>query len=112
MQYIVIAVIGAAAVIVGSFFTMCQLYRLTRLDAECRGLKHPRLWGTFSLAGNNGSGILLYLIGRRRYPIVSESAEQRALKDRYRKKAGVSLTFQAAGAIICVLSLLLGEQLI
>ena len=112
MQYIVIAAVGAAAVIAGSFFTMRQLYRLVRLDAECRGLKRPRLWGTFSLAGNNGSGLLVYLIGRRRYPIVSESAEQKALKDRYRKRAGVSLAFQAAGAIICVLSLLLGEPLI
>ena len=109
-QYIVMAAMAAAAVIVGSVFTAYQLYRLVGVDAETRGLKHPKLWGAFSLSGNGGSGLLLYLIGRRRYPVVSESAEQRALKGRYQKRLGVSLTFQAAGAVVCVLAVLLGGQ--
>lgn len=110
-QYIVIAAIAVAAVIVGSAFTAYQLYRLVGVDAETRGLKHPKLWGVFSLSGNGGTGLLLYLIGRRRYPVVSESAEQRALKGRYKKRLGVSLTFQAAGAVAFVLAMLLGGQM-
>ena len=41
--YIVFAAVGAAAVIVGSFSCVYQLYRLVQVDAECRGLKHPKL---------------------------------------------------------------------
>lgn len=36
-QYIVMAAMAAAAVIVGSVFTAYQLYRLVGVDAETRG---------------------------------------------------------------------------
>lgn len=107
---IVPAAIGAAAVIVGSLFSMCQLYRLVKLDAECRGMKHPGLWGAFALTGNNSTGLLLYLIGRRKHPIVSISEEQENLMARRKKRFGVGLVFLAAGAIMCVLSLFLSGQ--
>lgn len=110
--YIVFAAIGAAAVIVGSFFSMYQLYRLVQVDAVCRGLKHPKLWGAFALSGNNSSGLLLYLIGRRKYPVLSMSEEQRQFMGRCKRNIGVGFIFLAVGAIVCVLSLLLGEQVI
>lgn len=110
--YVVFAAIGAAAMIVGSFFNMYQLYRLVQVDARCRGLKHPKLWGAFAISGNNSSGLLLYLIGRRRYPVLSMSGEQKTLIGRCKKRIGVGFAFLAVGAIVCILSLLLGGRLI
>ena len=109
--YLVIAVIGVAAVMVGSVFTAYQLYKLVEIDAESRGLKRPRLWGVFSLAGNNGSGLLLYLLGRRKYPVTTLSEEGRRAKEVRKKKLCVSFTFQAVGAIVCVLSMFLAGEM-
>lgn len=85
IQFLIVTAMGVAAVIVGSVFTAYQLYKLVEIDAESRGLKHPRLWGAFSLAGNNSSGLLLYLIGRRKYPVLSLSREQQEGKSRRKK---------------------------
>lgn len=108
--YIVFAATGAAAVIVGGFFCMYQLYRLVQVDAECRGLKHPKLWGLFAVSGNGQSGLILYLIGRRKHPILSMSEGQQALIGTRKKRFGAGLLFLAVGAIVCVLSLLLSNQ--
>ena len=109
--YIVTAAAGAAAIIVSGFFNMCQLYRLVQTDAQCRGLKHPKLWGLFSATGNNSAGLLLlYLIGRRKYPVLSMSEEQREFMERCKRKIGVGLIFLAAGTIVLVLSLLLSGK--
>lgn len=108
--YMVTAAVGAAALIVGGFSCVYQLYRLVQVDAECRGLKHPRLWGLFAAAGNGQSGLILYLIGRRKYPILSMSEEQRALIGTRKKRFGAGLLFLAAGAIVCVLSMFLSGQ--
>lgn len=110
--YVVFAAAGAAAVIVGSFFCVYQLYRLVQVDAECRGLKHPRLWGLFAASGNGQSGLILYLIGRRKYPVLSMSQGQKDLIGRRKKRFGVGLLFLSAGAVVCVLSMLLGGQVI
>ena len=40
-------------VLMGAFALAYQIFRLTELDAKCRGLKHPKWWGLFSLSGNN-----------------------------------------------------------
>ena len=108
--YIVFAAIGAAAVIVGGFFSMYQLYRLVQVDAECRGLKHPRLWGAFALSGNGQSGLILYLIGRRKYPVLSMTEEQRSAIAGHKRRFGVGLSFLAVGAIVCVLSMFQSGQ--
>lgn len=110
-SYIVFAATGAAAVIVGSFYGIYQLYRLVQVDAECRGLKHPKLWGLFALSGNGQSGLLLYLIGRRKYPVLSMTEGQKSLMGRRKKRFAVGLLFLAAGAVVCVLSMLLGGQM-
>ena len=109
--YLVIAVIGVAAVMAGSVFTAYQLYKLVEIDAESRGLKHPRLWGAFSLAGNNSSGLLLYLLGRRKYPVIALTKERQAAKGRRKKKIGVSFAFQAVGAIVFILSIFLADMM-
>ncbi|MFR8065108.1 MAG: hypothetical protein ACLU7C_12215, partial [Thomasclavelia spiroformis] len=67
----VLAVIFIAVAIVGAIETVYQIYQLTVIDATIRGLKHPKLWGLLASNGNNSSGLLLYLIGRRNYPIHS-----------------------------------------
>ncbi len=98
--YIIAA--GAAVLLVGGAFSTYQLYRLVQTDASCRGIEHPRLWGFLSASGNNQSGIVLYLIYRRRYPILSISGEQRNFMDRCRKKFAVGLIFLVVGAAACV----------
>lgn len=108
--YMVTAAVGAAALIVGSFFCVYQLYKLVQVDAECRGLKHPKLWGLFAVTGNGQSGLILYLIGRRKYPILAMSEEQGELIERRKKRFGTGLLFLAAGAVVCVLSMLLSGQ--
>lgn len=85
--------------LLGSFTLIYQIYRLTELDARCRGLKHPKLWGLFTLSGNNGSGgLILYLLGRRKYPITINNDQQAEMNSR-KKRAGVSLLFLAVGSI-------------
>lgn len=65
----VLMTILVAAVLLGAFTLMYQVYQLIILDAESRGMKHPKFWGIFSLGGNDGGGgIILYLIGRKKYP--------------------------------------------
>lgn len=108
--YMVTAAAGAAALIVGSFSCVYQIYKLVQVDAECRGLKHPKLWGLFAASGNGQSGLLLYLIGRRKYPILSMSDKQRQLIGARKKRFGVGLLFLSVGAIVCVLSMFLSGQ--
>lgn len=109
--YIVSAALGAAAVLVGSFFCVYQIYRLVQVDAECRGLKRPRLWGLLAASGSGQTGLLLYLVGRRKYPVLSMSKEQRDCMGRRKRRFGVGLLFLAGGAVACVLSMLLGGQM-
>lgn len=99
--------LGAAMVIVGSFFCVYQLYRLVQVDADCRGLKHPKLWGLFAISGNGQSGLLLYLIGRRKYPVVNMTREQSLRMDKGKKKFGVGLVFLILGAIVCMCSMMI-----
>ena len=73
---IVLAVIFGAVAVVGAMETVYQIYRLTVMDAAARGLKHPKLWGLLAANGNNSSGLLLYLIGRRNYPMNSIDSRQ------------------------------------
>ena len=70
---IVLAVICGAVALVGTFCVVFQIYHMTVIDATARGLKHPKFWGVFTMSGNNSSGLLMYLIGRRKYSIVNMS---------------------------------------
>ena len=53
----------------------------------------------------------MYLIGRRKYPVLSMSQGQRDDMARRKKRFCVGLAFLALGAAACVLSLLLGGQM-
>lgn len=100
--YTFLIAVGAAILLVGGIFAVYQLFRLVQTDAECRGLKHPKFWGMFAVSGNGQSGLILYLIGRRKYPIISVSNEQKLFMERCKKKFGVGIIFQVIGAMICV----------
>lgn len=99
--------VGAAILLVGGIFAVYQLFRLVQTDAECRGLKHPKFWGMFAVSGNGQSGLILYLIGRRKYPIISVSEEKKLFMERCKKKFGVGIIFQVIGAMICVWGIVL-----
>ena len=101
----VLAVIFGAAAVVGAIETVYQVYQLTVIDAAARGLKHPKLWGMLAVNGNNSSGLLLYLIGRRNYPVNSMDSRQVVVMEKRKKAAGIGLVFVAVGAIGLVLCL-------
>ena len=84
----VLAVIFSAAAVVGAIETVYQVYQLTVIDAAARGLKHPKLWGLLAANGNNSSGLLLYLIGRRNYPVNSMDSRQVVVMEKRKKTAG------------------------
>lgn len=96
----VLAVIFSAAAVVGAIETVYQVYQLTVIDAAARGLKHPKLWGLLAANGNNSSGLLLYLIGRRNYPVNSMDSRQVVVMEKRKKTAGIGLVFVAVGAIV------------
>lgn len=90
-------------VLLGACTLSYQLYRLVELDARCRGLKHPKFWGLFSLSGTNGSGgLLLYLLGRKKYPLEMDPVQRGEMAAR-KKRAGVSLCFIGAGTVALLL---------
>lgn len=61
----VIAITLAFMVLLGAVTLGYQVYQLVVLDAESRGLKHPKFWGIFSIGGNNGGGgLVLYITSR------------------------------------------------
>ena len=96
MMFILVSV---AVILVGAANTAFQLYKMVELDARTRGLKHPKFWGVFAMNANNSSGLLMYLIGRRKYPILNMTAENRKEIEKRKKKAGIGLIFTVIGAI-------------
>lgn len=93
-------------VLLGAFTLSYQIFKLTEMDAKSRGLKHPKFWGFFSIGGNNGSGgLLLYLIGRRKYPSTMSEQEKEIMHSR-KNRACVSLCFIAFGSIGLMLTYL------
>ena len=95
----VIATILVFMVLLGAFNLMYQIFKLVVIDAESRGLKHPNFWGVFSLSGSNGGGgLLLYLLGRKKFPSNMAESTRKIFHSR-KKKAGLSLCFIAIGTI-------------
>ena len=103
----ILAIICAAIALVGGIETVYQIYQLTVtvIDATARGLKHPKFWGVFAMNGNNSSGLLLYLIGRRNYPINSIDSNQKTKMIQRKKAAGISLCFMVVGILGLILSI-------
>lgn len=101
----ILAIICAAIALVGGIETVYQIYQLTVIDATIRGLKHPKLWRLLASNGNNSSGLLLYLIGRRNYPINSIDSNQKTKMIQRKKAAGISLCFMVVGILGLILSI-------
>ena len=85
-----------------------HIYKMTELDARSRGFKHPKLWGLFASGGQNGEGILLYLIGRRKYPSAMTEA-QKSDMEKYKKNTGISLVFLIIVSIVFVCMIIFTE---
>lgn len=100
---IIYLVIFLAIALVGASETVYQIYRMTVIDATARGLKHPKFWGLFTTSGNNSSGLLMYLIGRRKYPVINMTDADMKNIEKRKKAAGAGLVFVAVGAIGIVL---------
>ena len=98
---------GAAVLIVGGIFSIYQLFQLVNADAVCRGLQHPKLWGFLSVSGNNQGGLILYLIARRKHPIISVTDEQKTHMESCKRKIGVGLIFLVIGTIACIWGIVL-----
>ena len=96
---IVLAVICGAVALVAASCVVFQIYHMTVIDATARGLNHPKFWGVFTMSGNNSSGLLMYLIGRRKYPIVNMSESNSKELEKRKKSAGIGLLFLAIGVI-------------
>ena len=109
---IVVASIMVFMVLLGAFTLMYQIFRLVVLDAESRGMKHPTFWGIFSLSGNNGGGgLILYLLGRNRFPANMTETTKESFDSR-KRKAGLSLCFIAIGTIALIFIALFGNLLL
>lgn len=102
-------VLALALIVVGISAVGYEIYQLVLLDANARGLKHPKLWGFFSLGGNNSSNLLIYLIGRRKYPISTLSIEKQEQMAKRKKIAGVAIIFCAGGALLFITTLILSQ---
>lgn len=107
MKESVLIIIGAAILLVGSICFAYRLYEIVQIDARSRGFKHPKTWGLFSISSNNGSGLLLYLIKRRKYPIIELSKEDMERIEKSKKAISAAIIFVAARAILIVVSIIL-----
>lgn len=99
----ILMVAAFAAIFTGAGSLAYQIYKMTVLDAEARGLKHPKFWGFFALSSNS-SGLIAYLLGRRKYPVTCMTGEIESEIRSRKKKAYVSLVFVSAVTVAVVIS--------
>ncbi|MCC5437463.1 hypothetical protein [Clostridium botulinum] len=85
-------------VVLGSINIAYQVFKMTELDAASRGFKNPKLWGILASGGQNGGGLMLYLLGRRKYPSTMSENEKREIESR-KNKIAIGLIFSILGAI-------------
>lgn len=100
---VILSLICVAAMTVGAGNFCWQIFKAVRIDAESRGMKYPKLWGLFSANGNNSSGLLLYFIIRRKYPVIKLSEVDKKKLESRKIKAGVGLIFVAVGTVSLLL---------
>ena len=100
----IFGIVFFSVMLVGAVNTVWQIYKIVGLDAESRGLKHPRLWGFFAANTNGSSGLILYLIGRSKYPVIRLSEETRREIESRKKRAGAGLVFLAVGMMGIVIT--------
>lgn len=94
-----LSVIFGSITFVGITFIMVQVYFMIVIDAKARGLKHPKFWALFAMSGNNSSGLITYLIGRKKYPIINISKENAEELEKRKKSILVGFVFLVIGII-------------
>lgn len=92
-------VLMSCCIVISTLVSAYQIYKMVELDALSKGLKHPKFWGIFALSGANTSGLLLYLIGSRKYISMLSQSHQRIMNLR-KKKACLSFGFLIAFIIV------------
>lgn len=106
-QVTAFGIVCFAAIITGALHAGFQLFKIASLDAQARGLSHPRLWGLLAASGNNSAGLIMYLISRRKYPVINMSEEMIHEIESRKKRAGARILFLALGAIGSVITIAL-----
>ncbi|MCZ0717445.1 hypothetical protein [Aerococcus kribbianus] len=105
---IIVLIVSGAFCLVGGFLLAYTIYQLTLIDAQARGLAHPKLWGVLNAGSNNGNGFIIpYLIHRNKYPIQNLSKQQKQEMMNYKKKAYTALAFHLVAGIIFIISFII-----
>ncbi|WP_455332042.1 hypothetical protein [Facklamia hominis] len=98
-NYQVIMVVSGAVFLMGALLLNYNLYQLVAIDARARGMKHPRLWGALSLSDGHGTGLVTYLLFRRKYARRALTQQESLEFSLYKKKAQLSLIIFLVGAV-------------
>ena len=101
--------VGVFIILRGATSINYQIYKMTVIDARCRNIKHPKLWGLLAMNGNNSSGLILYLLTRKKYPREIGTEDLNEI-ERRKKKALVSLVFLVVGALLTLVLALINYQ--
>lgn len=99
--------ISGAVTFVGGVMLAYNIYQMTIIDAEARGIQKPKAWGLLNAAGNNGNAfILLYLIRRRQFPVKSLPKDKKIALNLYKKKALVAMGFHLIAGLVFAICLI------
>lgn len=90
---------------VSSILLVVQIYHLVLLDANSRGIQHPRFWALFSASSQGGNGILIYLLKRRGY-LKSMSAEDRVKAEQFKRRIWFLLLMSFSAMIFVIIGLI------
>lgn len=104
---VMIIVVCCAFIIVGIVTFIINLYKLVVIDATSRNIPKARFWGVVSLGGNNSSGLLLYLIKRRNFPVIELSKDEKIEKDRRKQTIKVGFLFTIIPLLIMIYTVVL-----
>lgn len=95
----ILFVMTGAVMLVGAISFQYQLYQIVKLDAETRGIPHPKLWGVVSSGVGKGDGLLSYFIRRKKFPVIKKSENNSHEIFQRKRRAFVSICFFAVGTI-------------
>ena len=65
MNEMMMQLLCVGIIVLTSFCLFYYTYQLVLIDAKSRDIARPKLWSTLASAGQNGSGLILYLFKRR-----------------------------------------------
>lgn len=109
---LIIIIISGAVFLVGGIILQYNIYKMTQIDANARGLKHPKLLGVLNISGNNGNAFLLaYLIGRKKYPIQNISKKDLQALESYKKKSLLALWINLGAALVFLIAFVYYKQM-